>query len=110
MYMHVAMFILNIQWNSSKLDTIGAKDFVRCSEASLAQRLVVDHASYNRGHFWYSITIINWQLLGKNWRHTFALFQLLVTELVADTLVVDVANCPIMRGHLLLHSLKWDHK
>ena len=35
---------LHIQWNPSKADTIGTKNFVRCSEVSLAQGLVVDHA------------------------------------------------------------------
>ena len=33
-----------LQWNPSKADTIGTKIFVRCSEVSLAQGLVVDHA------------------------------------------------------------------
>ena len=33
-----------VQWNPSKTDTIGTNDFVRCSEVSLAQGLVVDHA------------------------------------------------------------------
>ena len=33
-----------VQWNPSKVDTIGTKDFVCCSEeVSLAQGLVVDH-------------------------------------------------------------------
>ena len=32
-----------IQWNPSKTDTIGTKDFVLYSEVSLAQGLVVDH-------------------------------------------------------------------
>ena len=37
------MYIKEIQWNSSKADTTGTKNFVRCSEVSLAQELVVDH-------------------------------------------------------------------
>ena len=32
-----------IQWNPSKMDTIGTKDFVLYSVVSLAQGLVVDH-------------------------------------------------------------------
>ena len=35
---------IHLQWNPSKADTIGTKYFVRCSEVSLAQGLVVDHA------------------------------------------------------------------
>ena len=35
---------LAIQWNPSKMDTIGTKNFVRCSEVSLVQGLVGDHA------------------------------------------------------------------
>ena len=38
------MYIKEIQWNPSKADTTGTKYFVRCSEVSLAQGLVVDHA------------------------------------------------------------------
>ena len=34
---------VGIQWNPSKMDTIGTKDFVCCSEVSLAQGLVIDH-------------------------------------------------------------------
>ena len=33
-----------VQWNPSKAETIGTKNFVRCSEVSLPQGLVVDHA------------------------------------------------------------------
>ena len=33
-----------IQWSPSKTDTIGTNNFVCCSEVSLAQGLVVDHA------------------------------------------------------------------
>ena len=36
--------LIQIQWNPSKADTIGTKNFVRCSEVSFAQGLVVDHA------------------------------------------------------------------
>ena len=38
------LYIKEIQWNPSKADTTGTKNFVRCSEVSLAQGLVVDHA------------------------------------------------------------------
>ena len=47
-----------IQWNPSKADIIGTKNFVRCSELSLAQGLVVDHAppiiaaSYDKALLW----------------------------------------------------------
>ena len=47
-----------IQWNPSKADTVGTKNFVRCSEVSLAQGLVVDHtpptiaASYDKALLW----------------------------------------------------------
>ena len=47
-----------MQWNPSKADTIGTKDFVRCSEVSLAQGLVVGHtpptiaASYDKAQLW----------------------------------------------------------
>ena len=47
-----------VQWNPSKVDTIGTKNFVRCSEVSLAQGLVVDHvppiiaASYDKALLW----------------------------------------------------------
>ena len=49
---------LCIQWNPSKADTNGTNDFIRCSEVSLAQRLVVDHAphtiaaSYDKALLW----------------------------------------------------------
>ena len=49
---------LTVQWNPSKADTIGTKTFVRCSEVSLAQGLVVDHApptiaaSYDKALLW----------------------------------------------------------
>ena len=35
---------VHVQWKPSKADTIGTKNFVCCSEVSLAQGLVVDHA------------------------------------------------------------------
>ena len=35
--------VSSVQWNPSKTDTIGAKDFVLDSEVSLARGLVVDH-------------------------------------------------------------------
>ena len=38
------LLLLLIQWNPSKVDTIGTKIFVRSSEVSLAQGLMVDHA------------------------------------------------------------------
>ena len=47
-----------LQWNPSKTDTIGTKNFVRYSEVSLAQGLVVDHApptiaaSYDKARLW----------------------------------------------------------
>ena len=47
-----------MQWNPSKVDTIGTKNFVRCREVSLAQELVVDHApltivaSYDKALLW----------------------------------------------------------
>ena len=47
-----------IQWNPSEADTIGTKYFVHCSEVSLAQGLVVDHApptivaSYDKALLW----------------------------------------------------------
>ena len=47
-----------VQWNPSKVDTIGTKNFVCCSEVSLAQGLVVDHApptiaaSYDEALLW----------------------------------------------------------
>ena len=34
----------HVQWNPSKIDTIGTKDFVLYSKVSLAQGLVVDRA------------------------------------------------------------------
>ena len=49
---------LHIQWNPSKVDTIGTKNFVRHSEVSLVQGLVVDHApptiaaSYDKALLW----------------------------------------------------------
>ena len=49
---------LLLQWNPSKADTIGTKDFVCCSEVSSAQGLVVDHAhptivaSYDKALLW----------------------------------------------------------
>ena len=36
--------VYGIQWNPSKTDIIGTKDFVLYYEVSLAQGLVVDHA------------------------------------------------------------------
>ena len=39
-----AFLELNVQWNPSNADTTGTKNFVCCSEVSLAQGLVVDHA------------------------------------------------------------------
>ena len=47
-----------LQWNPSKVDTIGTKIFARYSEMSLAQWLVVHHApprivaSYNKALLW----------------------------------------------------------
>ena len=47
-----------IQWNPSKADTIGTKNFVCCSEVSLAQGVVVDlapptiAASYDKALLW----------------------------------------------------------
>ena len=49
---------LRIWWNHSKADTIGTNDLVHCSEVSLAQGLVVDHApptiaaSYDKALLW----------------------------------------------------------
>ena len=43
MLKQVNSMLRSIQWNPSKADTIGTKD-VHCSEVSLAQGLVVDHA------------------------------------------------------------------
>ena len=40
----IIILLLLLQWNPSKADTIGTKNFVHCSEVSLAQGLVVDHA------------------------------------------------------------------
>ena len=54
----IVMCIMEIQWNPSKTDTIGTNNFVRCSEVSLAQGLVVDHApptvvaSYDKTLLW----------------------------------------------------------
>ena len=48
----------DIQWNPSKVDTIGTKDFICCSEVSLPQWLVFDHAhptitaSYDKALLW----------------------------------------------------------
>ena len=56
--------ILLIQWNLSKTDTIGTKDFFRCSEVSLAQGLVVDHtpptiaANYDKALLWTTTKIV----------------------------------------------------
>ena len=50
--------IIIIQWNPSKADTIGTKNFVRRSEVSFVQGLVVDHvpptiaASYDKALLW----------------------------------------------------------
>ena len=47
-----------LQWNPSKVDTIGTKIFVRYSEVSLAQGLVIDRApptiaaSYDKALLW----------------------------------------------------------
>ena len=47
-----------VQWNPSKADTIGTKIFVRYSEVSISQGLVVDHtpptitASYDEALLW----------------------------------------------------------
>ena len=55
LYKHKRKFEVILQWNPSKADTIGTKKFVRCSEVSFAQGLVVDHApptiaaSYDKG-------------------------------------------------------------
>ena len=49
---------LDVQWNPSKADTIGTKNFVRCSEVSLAQGIVIDHvspiiaATYDKALLW----------------------------------------------------------
>ena len=56
--------ILLIQWNPSKADAIGTKDFIRCSEVSLAQVLVIDHASptiaasYDKALLWTTKKIV----------------------------------------------------
>ena len=56
--MFVIMKHYSIQWNPSKADTIGTKNFVHYSEVSLAQGLVVDHApptiaaSYDKALLW----------------------------------------------------------
>ena len=56
--------IIIIQWNPSKADTIGTKNFVRCSEVSLAQGLVVDHApptiaaSYDKALLWTTMKTV----------------------------------------------------
>ena len=50
--------VVIVQWNPSKVDTIGTKNFVRCSEVFLAQELVVDYtpptiaASYVKALLW----------------------------------------------------------
>ena len=60
-YMYIAILkdvIILIQWNPSKVETIGTKNFVCCSEVSLAQGLVVDHApptvaaNYDKAQLW----------------------------------------------------------
>ena len=54
-----------LQWNPSKADTIGTTNFVLCSEVSLAQGLVVDHApptiavSYDEALLWTTKKTIN---------------------------------------------------
>ena len=59
--MHIYMYI---QWNPSKADTIGTKKFVRYSEVSLAQGLVVEHApptiaaSYDKALLWTTKKIV----------------------------------------------------
>ena len=57
--------IIIIQWNPSKADTIGTKDFIHCSEVSLAQGLVIDHApltvvaSYDKALPWMTkVTVL----------------------------------------------------
>ena len=56
--LHAHDIIIIIQWNPSKTDTIGTNNFVRCSEVSLAQGLMVDHAlpviaaSYDKAQLW----------------------------------------------------------
>ena len=55
---------LKLQWNPSKVDTIGTENFVRCSEVSLALGLVVDHApptiiaSYDKALLWTMMKIV----------------------------------------------------
>ena len=49
---------MHVEKNPSKADTIGTKNFVRCSKVSLAQGLVVDRApptiaaSYDEALLW----------------------------------------------------------
>ena len=52
--------IINVQWNPSKVDTIGTKNFVRCSEVSLAQGLVVPTiaASYDKALLWTTMKTV----------------------------------------------------
>ena len=56
--------IFSIQWNPSKADTIRTKNFVRYSEVSLAQGLVIDHASptiaasYDKALLWTTKKIV----------------------------------------------------
>ena len=59
-YVNLIIIVVHdyIQWNPSKADTLVTKNFVRCSEVSLAQGLVVDHApltiaaSYDKTLLW----------------------------------------------------------
>ena len=55
---------MQLQWNPSKADTIGTKNFVHCSEVSFAQGLVVDHtlptiaASYDKALLWTTMKTV----------------------------------------------------
>ena len=66
-----------LQWNPSRTDTIGTKDFVVNNKVSLAQRLVVDHApptimaSYDKATMKKTVSLLIRdlsisRLLGKN--------------------------------------------
>ena len=93
-YWHGWVYIIRIvsyngiQWNPSKTDTIGTNNFVHCSEVSLAQGLVVNHApptiaaSYDKVWLLYGICYwgslqwmyCNWSL----WKYN-----------------PDIQNCPL---------------
>ena len=64
LHAHDYYSVIIIQWNPSKMDTIGTIDFVRCSEVSLAKGLVVAHApsiiaaSYDKARLWTTKELI----------------------------------------------------